>query len=233
MYAKSFASVAAAALALSIAGRADAHVSISSGPAQANKSQKITFAIGHGCETLDTYKVRVDIPAGVTSVRALRSDFGKPTVETDGAGAITSVTWEKPAAEIQDADVGYYELTIRARIADTPFTRLSFTITQYCRDGAGDEVAVVWDGPPGSDNEAPQIAVVPARMTGWNRYVVGASTTIAAADLPTYFGDALIVWRGTSAYSSNSNTLALIQGTPGVTELASDLVAGDEIWVKY
>ncbi len=53
---------------------ANAHVSLLSGPAQANKSQKITFGVGHGCNGDDTYTVRVQIPAGVVSVRTETSD---------------------------------------------------------------------------------------------------------------------------------------------------------------
>jgi uncharacterized protein YcnI len=234
MHTKLLAGAATAVLALSIANPADAHVSISSGPAAANKSQKITFGVGHGCDGADTLSIRIEIPAGVTSVRALRSDFGKPTVEKDGAGVVTGVSWQKPDSELQLEDVGYYELTIRARIPDASFTRLSFNVTQVCRDSAGVETTVEWNEPAGSGgNEAPQLTIVPSRQSGWNRYVLGATTTIPVADLPTYFADALIVWRGTAAYSSNSNTVALIQSTPGVTELAADLVANDEIWVKY
>jgi periplasmic copper chaperone A len=224
---------ASAALVLSIASRADAHASISSGPAAANKSQKITFSIGHGCEGADTIGVRVEIPAGITSVRGLRSDFGMPTFEKDVAGAVTAVSWRKPVAELQAEDLGYYELTIRARTPDAPFTRLQFNIDQTCRTTAGVETTVHWNEAPGGENEAPLLTVVPARQSGWNKYVLGATTTIPVADLPVYFADALIVWRGTEAYTPNSNTLALIQGTPGVSELASDLVATNEIWVKY
>jgi hypothetical protein len=232
---RSHLSAAGAALVLlTTAGLAQAHVSISSGPATANKSQKITFSVGHGCEDVDTFRIRVNIPTGVTSVRALYSDFGKPSVEKDVAGVVTAVVWQKRVADLQTEDIGYYELTIRARIPDAAFSAITFVVDQTCRNAAGDETTVSWNEPPGgSGNEAPRLTVVPSRIPGWNQYTVAATTTVPAADVPVYFGDALIVWRGNAAYSSNANTAAMIAGTAGVTPLTGDLLPGDVVWVKY
>lgn len=211
---------------------AEAHVSLASGPALASKSQKITFGVGHGCEGADTLRIRVDIPAGVTSVRALFSDFGKPTVIKDGT-TVTAVEWTKADADLLAEDDGYYELTIRARVPGEAFTRLQFNVTQVCRSSGGVETTVLWDQPPNSPtgNEAPMLTIVPAHTAGWNKITVGRA--VAEADVPLYFGDAQIVWRGTAAYSSNANTMAQIGATPGVTALSGGLAAGDELWVKY
>ncbi|MDX2091968.1 MAG: DUF1775 domain-containing protein [Kofleriaceae bacterium] len=219
-----------------------AHVSVSSGPAQANKTSKITFGVGHGCETgtaHDTYKVRIDIPAGVTSVRALTSDFGKATVIKTG-NVVTAVEWTRNVDDLLAEDTNYYELTIRARIPDAPYTQLQFNVTQICREpgtnGAEGE-PVLWDQPPGATtgNPAPILTVAPTRTaaTGWNKFTIPASVTVPNNKLATYFGDALIVWKGSSAFSANSNTVAQIAGTSGVTALTGDLAAGDEIWVRY
>lgn len=231
----------AVAFVLASSSTALAHVSLASGPAQANKTSKITFGIGHGCETgtaHDTYKVRVDIPAGVTSVRALTSDFGKATVIKTG-GVVTAVEWTRTDVnDLLEEDTNYYELTIRARIPDAPFTQLQFNVTQTCREpgtaGATGE-PVLWDQPAGSTtgNPAPILTVVPARTaaTGWNKFTVPVA--VPNNKLATYLGDALIVWKGSSAFSSNSNTAAQITNTQGVTALTADLAAGDEIWVRY
>jgi periplasmic copper chaperone A len=213
-------------------GVAAAHVSLISGPAQANKSQKITFGVGHGCDGADTVAIRVTIPAGITSPRALQSDFGKPTVERDAADNITAITWTKRAADLLPEDFGYYEITMRARVADAPFTRILFNIDQTCRTPAGVETVVHWNEPPGSGgDEAAQMFVVPARVPGWNR--VTLSAPIADEDLPVFFGDATIVWKGTAAYSSNATTSSLIEATAGVSLLTGGLAAADELWVKY
>lgn len=220
---------AIAALALvSTTTVAAAHVSISSGAATANATQKISFGVGHGCEGADTIKIRVVIPAGVSSVRALRSDFGNPTVERDAAEAITAVVWEKPLEELKDADYGYYELTIRARVGDVPFTTIPFAVYQTCRTPEGVETTVAWDG---VSEDAAELVVVPARLPGWNQYTLDAP--IAEADVGRYFGDAMIVWRDNAAYSPNPAIAALIAMTTGVTPLTGDLAAGDELWVRY
>ncbi len=207
-----------------------AHVGIASGPAFANKSQKITFSVGHGCDGADTYRVRVDIPAGVTSVRALRSDFGKPTIIRDEVtpSVIVAVEWEKPLEDLQDEDVGFYELTLRARVPDAPFTQIPFTVTQTCRDSSDVETTEIWTG-----DTAAVLNVVPSRLSGWNSFTLGASTTIPEALVPIFFGDAQIVWRGTAAYSANPVIATVIAATPNVTVLTGDLAPGDQIWVKY
>ena len=221
-----------------LASVAEAHVSISSGPAAAAKSQIITFAVGHGCEDaaakhLDTIKVRVTIPTGVTSIRALFSDFGKPTLIKSGA-VVTAVEWTKPVADLLDGDDSYYELKIRARVPDAPFSKLKFSVQQTCEDSTThSQVVVDWNADEGSTvgEPAPYLTVVPARSTGWNKFTVPRALT--QEEVPTYLGDALIAWRGTAAYSPNPNTAALITTTPGVTALEGGLQAGDEIWVKY
>ncbi len=221
-----------------LAGSAAAHVSIASGPAGANKSQIISFGVGHGCETaagkhLDTIKIRVTIPAGVTGVRALFSDFGKPTLVKSGE-VVTHVEWTKARADLLDGDDSYYELKIRARTPATAFAKLGFVVEQTCQDSATDEQMVVsWDQPDGvtTGNPAPQLVVVPSHGTGWVQLEVPRALT--QDEIPLYLGDAQIVWRGTAAYSPNAATAALIAATPGVTALAGGLAANDKIWVRY
>ena len=216
------------------AGPAAAHVAISSGPAAANATSKITFSVGHGCGTSDTLAIQVEIPAGITSVRALRSDFAKPAVVKDGAGVVTSVTWTKPVPEVQDSDVGYYELEIRARTPDAPFTVAYFKVHQTCRSATGEETVVDWVALPGETGEpAAGLFIIPRKYAGWNQFTLPAAMpSLAAADLPKWFGDAQIVWEGTAAYSPNPATVTLIGSTPGVTTLTA-LDGGDTIWVKY
>lgn len=211
--------------------RAQAHVDVSSGPAAANATSEVAFSVGHGCSGADTYRIVVDIPAGVTSVRPMRSDFGTPVVTKDMAGTITSVSWQKPAAEALDADTSFYKLILRLKTPNQPFTTVYFGVHQTCRAKDGTMTTVDWVGLPGGSTTAEPAAalkVVPARTPGWNKYVVPDAMT----DLSVYFKDAQIVWKGAAAYSANPNTAALITSTQGVTALTS-LGAGDEVWVKY
>jgi hypothetical protein len=217
-------------------GAAEAHVSISSGPVKANATAEITFGVGHGCGTSDTLSVTVDIPLGMTSVRALRSDFSKPVlVKDDATGQVTTVTWTKPIEELQDEDVGYYALKIRGRVPNLPFTRLYFKIHQMCRAMDGTETVVHWAALPGEEGEpAAALTILGTnKFTGWNQYTLPAGMpALVAADLPSWFGDAQIVWRGSEAYSPNPAVTGLIGTTPGVSVLTG-LAAGDTIWVKY
>jgi periplasmic copper chaperone A len=216
-------------------GVARAHVSVASGPGFANATQEITFGVGHGCAGADTYRVRIEIPTDVLSVRPLRSDFGKVSVEKDTAGTITAVSWQKADADALEADLAYYKLVIRLKVPNKPFTTYYFKAHQTCRAADGTLSMSEWVTLPtdpvvdgGTDEPAPALVVLPARKPGWNKYVVPQ----AVPDLAALFGDAQIVWKGTAAYSANPTTAELIASTPGVTAL-SGLAANDEIWVKY
>jgi periplasmic copper chaperone A len=207
---------------------AHAHVTVASGPAVANQSQDVTFSLAHGCDGADTYALTIEIPAGVTFVRPRPNDFGSPTVATDGSGNVTSVTWDKTDA--LDADTQYYKFTVHLRTPDQPFTQLLFRAHQSCRAADGTETTVDWIAAPGAAGEpAPVLVILPARLPGWNRYIINGHLT----DVTPYFQDAQIVWRGTAVYSFNPNTAAQITMTPGVTSLTGGLHPGDEIWVKY
>lgn len=221
------------ALAVSFAPAvASAHVSIASGPGFAGTSQEITFGVGHGCSGLDTYSVKVDIPAAVTSVRTETSDFGAVTLTKDAANVVTAVTWQKPDANVLDEDTAYYKLVLRIKVPNNPFTVLHFPAHQTCRSKDGATTTTVdWVATQevdGGAEPAPALVILPARTPGWNKFVVPA----ALSDLATFFGDALIVWRGSAAYSANPNTAEQITKTDGVTALSA-LAANDEIWVKY
>ncbi len=216
-------------------GVAHAHVDIGSGPAVANATNEVTFSVGHGCAGADTNKIVVDIPAGVTSVRPMRSDFGKPAVGKDIAGTITTVTWQKAPADALDSDLAFYKLVIRLKTPNLPFTAVYFPVHQTCRAADGTMSTVDWVGLPttptsdaGAIEPAAALTLLPARQPGWNKYTVPAAIT----DLGVFFKDAQIVWKGTAAYSANANTAALITTTQGATALTA-LSAGDEIWVKY
>jgi uncharacterized protein YcnI len=217
---------------------ASAHIELASGPGFANKSQVITFAVGHGCtdanqKKLDTVKIEVTIPAGVTSARGIRSDFGTPTYTKSGT-AVTKITWTKPVGDIQDGDDSYYTISLRAKLPDAAFTKLQWNVTQTCQEAGNpsNTIVVPWDQPEGSTTgePAPIQNLVPVRTTGWNKITM--SRALTQDEVATYFGDALIVWRGNAAYSSNVNTVAMIEKTTGVVKL-DGVAVNDEVWVKY
>jgi uncharacterized protein YcnI len=208
---------------------ASAHISITSGPATADQSQVVTFGVGHGCEGTDSYTIKVDIPAGVTSVRPEPSTFGKATLEKSGAGVVTAVIWQKAEADLLPEDTQYYRLNVRFKAPNAPFTTIAFPIHQTCKVPGGATTTVEWTSTTeGVGEPAATLRVLPARKAGWNKITV----PVAILDLSLYFADAEIVWKGNAAYSVNPETVAQISGTEGTRALSS-LAAGDEVWVKY
>lgn len=221
-----------AGFAALISSKAQAHVSIASGPAFANTSQEVAFGVGHGCAGADTVRVQIEIPSGVTSVRPETSDFGQVDVETDSAGTVVSLTWTKSDVNVLDADTQYYKLLVRLKAPDQPFTKLYLPAHQTCRAADGSETVVDWVGIDEAEDSmiepAPVLYVLPARFPGWNKFTVRT----AVDDLKGFFGDAQIVWSGSKAYSVNPTTADLIASTSGAAALNS-LAEGEQIWVKY
>ncbi len=223
--------IVAAGLTLLAGGTASAHVEIEEA-GTANASQVTTFKVGHGCSGSDTYSVEIKIPAGVTSVRPLFGGaLGEPKIVKDATGAVTSVSWTK--STVLDSDYAFYQLSIRLKTPDAPFTTLYFPTTQKCRTAAGVELpAVEWSATTPSTGEngpepAPALVLLPPHSAGWNKWTV----PVAITDL-SVFDDAQIVWAGNAAYSSNATTKDLIGKEPNTTVLSS-IAAGTEIWVKY
>src|SRR4029453_10758416 len=93
-----------------------------------------------------------------TSGRAMPSAFApKPEVTKDGAN-VTSVKWSRSAGDLQSDDSAYYEITLRLKVMDVPFTKIPFVITQVCRPAGGtidDDVKVIWTGPPSEAEPSP------------------------------------------------------------------------------
>ena len=233
--------LSAAALAATttlICTLASAHVSTGAGsPATANASQEITLQIGHGCAidgqtaTADTTSLAVDIPAGVTNVRAVSStDFPNLTLAKDLAGNVTTITWAKNADAGLDSDSNFYKLTFRAKMPNTPFTKIYLKAHQKCKAPGKD---TEWTGIPGDNSghePAAEVVILPAKTPGWNKFTVPVA--IAAADMKSYFADAQIIWKDNAAFSANAVTTDQITKEPGVTAL-TQLAANDVIFVKY
>jgi uncharacterized protein YcnI len=219
---------------LALSSTALAHVSVS-GAAYANQNAVLTFGVGHGCEGFDTVAIEVTIPKEVTGVRAVpHGVFSTAKVNVDDAKIVTSVLWTKDTA--RETDDGYYQLQLRAKMPDAPFSTLLFPTKQTCRAPDGTEYVTDWKATPeeaaaanGGEEipPAPALTVLPVRGPGWNKF-----TAKSAIDDLAIFNDAEIVWVGDAAYSSNATTMELIAGEDDVEPLTK-IAAGAEIWVKY
>jgi uncharacterized protein YcnI len=215
------------------AAAAHAHVSIASGPGYAGQTQIVTFSVAHGCEGADTIGIAISIPKEVTGVRAMPSTFGG-TIEIakDDAGTIQTVSYSKPDARA--ADELYYEMRLRFKVPDAPFTSVFFSVKQTCKTADGETKTVDWAALPdpdmpaqgeGGPEPAAELKVLPVRKAGWNKYTVKSELKDLAV-----FDDAQIVWSGDAAYSSNEETKKQIQAD--AKELTS-IDANATIWVKY
>lgn len=226
---------------------AEAHVNIAgaTGPVTVGGyGSELVVNVPHGCGVeadgmsveYDTIVVEMQIPAEVTSVRAMDSEFGKATFEKDADGKITKVIWTRDveANPPKDGLDYFYKLGLRVGLPNTPFKTLFFPTVQKC-DG---DTEVAWvategghDHSGGGDSTgeqpAPSVMLWPARSPGWNKYTVNEHVH----DL-TVFRDAEIVWSGDKAYSFNAETMKLIQAEEGV-EVLEEIHPGTEIWVKY
>lgn len=235
---RSFAVATAAVAGVAFVATAEAHITFASGlgvpPPIANTNWVGTVNVPHGCSDelgagLDSERVEVEIPAAFTGVRPVHSTFGKASV-TAADGVVSKLTWTQAEGDVQPADTHLYQLPVRGRLPNAPFTTLEFRIVQFCANGT----TGVWEGV-----DAAKVRVLPARNPGWNQYTIPTGVNLTSADVPNFFGDAQIVWLGLKGYSRNTETQAQIGRTSGasalVTGTATDVVlpAGSVIWVRY
>jgi periplasmic copper chaperone A len=225
----SLSAILAAGMTL-LGSTAYAHISVEE-VGTANATQVVKFNVGHGCEGSDTVKVTFTIPPGVTSVRPMANGVFTPAVNKDTTGAVTSVVFTKIAAA-EPADTNFYQLAIRLKTPDAPFTTVYLPATQLCRSSTDVETTTEWASTVPSTTEdgpepAPALFLLPAHQAGWNKFTV----PVALTDL-SVFDDAQIVWAGNAAYSSNATTKDLIGKEAGATALTT-IAAGTEIWVRY
>lgn len=212
--------IASVAILFGAAQQLHAHASFVKENAYAGSRYVATANIPHGCSdlnsnTFDTIMIEVSIPGEFTSVRPMDSTFGAATLEKDGEGNVTKITWTK-SSEALDEDSHFYQVSFRGRLPDTPLHTLGFEITQIC---AGD-TSRTWDG----DN-TPSINILPSRSPGWNKYT--AQSDISEDTIASFFSDAEIVWSNDSAYSSNPVISDLIESPLTI------IPAGEDYWVKY
>jgi uncharacterized protein YcnI len=218
---------------------AQAHVSAAAVTPYANATSEVNFNVGHGCDGLDTYSVKITIPASVTGVRVVENgSFASVSIEKDAAGAIKSVTFTKAQSAVRAADEAFYKLVLRLKLPNKPFSTVYFPANQVCKSADGTMTKPAdWVAETAVESEngplpAPAVYVLPARVPGWNKLTLPEGVELSKEQLATVFKDALIVWSGEAAFSVNPNTTTLIAAEEGVTPLEK-ISAGAELWVKY
>jgi hypothetical protein len=194
-----------------------AHVTFVDNTAEGGRSFIATANIAHGCEdesgNYDTYKVEIELPAGITA-RPMSSSLGQASV--DDSGDPVKLVWERDSSDVGASDTLFYQVSFRFSVPNTPLESLEFRTTQYCAEGT----QLVWEGA-----DVPVIQIVPVHVTGWNKYT--AQADIALEAIEAAYADAQIVWANNQAYSANPVIADLIENALTV------IPAGTDYWVKY
>ncbi|WP_210440227.1 YcnI family copper-binding membrane protein [Nocardioides xinjiangensis] len=187
---------ATAAIALSLAAPAGAHVSATVSDASAGAYTIATFSVPHGCEGSPTTKVEIQVPESVLSVTPTRNPFYDVETTTaqldepvaDGHGnevteRTASVVYTA-TTPLPDGQRDTFELSFQ--VPDAAGETLAWPTIQTCREGETGWTQVPADGQDEDELEAPapSFEVLPAAEgTGHDDATAGtADDTTAEAD---------------------------------------------------
>ena len=169
---------ATAAVALSIAAPASAHVTATPSTAAAGAYTVVTFSVGHGCEGSPTTRLEIQVPESVLSVTPSRNPFydvektieqlDEPVADAHGnevtertASIVYTATTPLPDGQ-RDA----FELSFQ--LPDAEGETLSFPTIQTCEKGETGWTEVPADGQDAEELEspAPAFEIVAAEAGG-------------------------------------------------------------------
>ena len=170
--------VATAALALSLAPPAGAHVGATVSDASAGAYTIATFSVPHGCEASPTTRIEIQVPESVLSVTPTRNPYYEveTTIEqldeplTDGHGnevteRIASVVYTAETP-LPDGQRDTFELSFQ--VPDAAGEVLSWPTIQTCEKGSTDWTQVAAEGqdPEELETPAPSFEILPASGEG-------------------------------------------------------------------
>ncbi|HEU4337486.1 MAG TPA: YcnI family protein [Nocardioides sp.] len=161
---------ATAAVALSLAAPASAHVTATPSTAAAGAFTVVTFSVGHGCEGSPTTRIEIQVPESVLSVTPSRNPFydvektiqeldepvtdahGNEVTERTGSIVYTATT------PLPDGQRDAFEVSFQ--VPDAEGETLSFPTIQTCQEGETDWTEVPADGQDAEELETPAPAFV-------------------------------------------------------------------------
>lgn len=184
---------ATAAIALSLAHPASAHVSASVTDASAGAFTVLTLSVPHGCEDSPTTRIEVQVPESVFSVTPTRNPYYdlEATIEqldepiTDAHGneitERTSTIAYTASTPLPDGQRDTFELSFQ--VPDAEGEVLAFPTIQTCEKGETAWTQVPTDGQDEDELEtpAPSITILPASGEGQHGDEA-AETTAASAE---------------------------------------------------
>ena len=169
---------ATAAIALSLAAPAGAHVTATPSTAAAGAYTVVTFSVGHGCEGSPTTKIEIQVPESVLSVTPSRNPFydvektieklDEPVADAHG-NEVTERTASivyTASTPLPDGERDAFELSFQ--LPDAEGETLSFPTIQTCQKGETGWTEVPADGQDAEELEspAPAFEIVAAEADG-------------------------------------------------------------------
>jgi len=169
---------ATAAIALSLAAPASAHVTATPSTAAAGAYTVVTFSVGHGCEGSPTTKIEIQVPESVLSVTPSRNPFydvektieklDEPVADAHG-NEVTERTASivyTASTPLPDGERDAFELSFQ--LPDAEGETLSFPTIQTCEKGETGWTEVPADGQDAEELEspAPAFEIVAAEAGG-------------------------------------------------------------------
>ena len=182
---------ATAAIALSLASPASAHVTVTPSSAAAGAYTIATFSVGHGCEASPTTSIEIQVPESVLSVTPTRNgfydvektmvDLDEPIADSHGnevTERVGSIVYTA-RTPLPDGMRDTFELSFQ--VPDAEGETLTFPTIQTCEDGetAWTEVAAEGQDSDELDSPAPAFEILPASGSGDHH---GDDTAEGAAD---------------------------------------------------
>lgn len=131
---------AALAAAISLPMTAQAHVTLDTKEAPALGYVRLAIRVPHGCEGAATTAIRLQVPAGVTAVKAqpkpgwtltLTAEEAAPSGGHDSSPPVREVAWR--GGPLPDAF--YEEFLVRVRMPDGAGQTVWFPFVQECEGG--------------------------------------------------------------------------------------------------
>lgn len=166
--------VATAAVALSLAGPAGAHVTATPSTAAAGAYTVVTFSVGHGCAGSPTTRIEIQVPESVLAVTPTRNPYyGVEKTMVDLDDPVTDVhgneVTERVASIVYTADTPLPEgqrdtFELSFQLPDAAGETLTFPTVQTCAEGETGWVEVPAEGQDADelDSPAPSFEILPA-----------------------------------------------------------------------
>jgi uncharacterized protein YcnI len=147
-----------AAIGCLVATTASAHVGLAvNGTASPGSTNLFGFGPGHGCGTSPTIAMRIQIPAGIESVKPVAKPGWNIDIVTNTDGAVTEIHFTGGNLPNEWYDQFWIRARVNAEVA--PETHIYFPVIQECVEGVNNWIAIPVEGQPEPEEVAPGFEV--------------------------------------------------------------------------